>query len=259
MSVRVSNTDFTVDIDIVLTADSEISMIEGTASIKASADETVEIDLVYDGSSISKVGEDIIRISVTAGDDSAPVSIVLRLTTEKYSDESSKYAVLLEITESEETITGSASIYFPAKSTAKVSSKAKLYLDHGTKIINSYPKYLARAESLNNEMMEILSSGDFSTMPSSWVTYDSATGIYFLTEIYSSGGSYTSTTYSSPDAFRYAYAYTQNYGGFKKEGSPLAEREARRLAELILKDTPDGVENLYGTFYTYTYIEEYDV
>ena len=250
-----------LELDADLSSDGNVSKLNADLTVNIEENSTLDLILEYDSARASEVGKDIMsaRLLISSENES-PVTAMLYIKTEKYSAESAQYGITLEYFDDSQTITGTAKIYSPAKSSPKVSEKAKLYLNHGSKILFSYPTYLTKAENLNNQMMAILNSGNFSSLKTNWVTYDSDTGIYFLTSISSANGGYVSTTYSSPDAFRYAYLYPQNLGGFKKEGMSLAEKEARRLAELILEDLPnDATGSLIGTFYTYTYIEDYDV
>lgn len=250
-----------LELDADLSSDGNVSNLKLDLKADVEESQTLNFSLEYDSALASKVGENVISARLLfSTDNENSVTITLRVETEAYTKENAQYTVMLEVPNGAESIIGTAKIYSPAKATPKVSKKASLYLNHGSKILFSYPTYLSKAENLNNQMMAILNSGNFSSLKSNWVTYDSDTGIYFLTSISSSNGGYVSTTYSSPDAFRYAYLYPQNLGGFKKEGMSLAEKEARRLAELILEDLPnDATGSLIGTFYTYTYIEDYDV
>lgn len=223
---------------------------------------TVTMNITYDSSAISKVGEAVASVHVDIVRADAPnSSFDIWVITQVYSQESAYYFVRIltsEDTSSDQVSTGSTKIYSPANSEPKISDRANLYFKHGSNIITNYPAYLAKAEALNNQMISLL--GTSRPSASQWMTYDSATGIYYITTVTYSNGAYVSTTHSTPDAFRYAYGYAQNLGGFTKEGSSLAEREARRLAALIEKDIPKGASDIgFGSFYTYTYIAEYDV
>ena len=252
---------FELELNANLSNDGNVSNLRLDLKADIEENQAINFSLEYDSALASKVGENVISARLLfIADNENSVTITFRVETEAYTKENAQYTVMLEVPNGAESIIGTAKIYSPAKSTPKVSKKASLYLNHGSKILFSYPTYLTKAENLNNQMMAILNSGNFSSLKTNWVTYDSDTGIYFLTSISSANGGYVSTTYSSPDAFKYAYLYPQNLGGFKKEGMSLAEKEARRLAELILQDVPsDATGSLIGTFYTYTYIENYDV
>lgn len=250
-----------LEIDAALSNDGDIENLKVDLITNIEEKQTLDLKLEYDKSSASRVGNNIIsaRLLLTAENENS-VNILFHIRTDEYSTESAQYTVMLEYPDGDKTATGTAKIYSPAKSNPKVSTKASLYLNHGSKILLSYPDYLEKAESLNNQMMGILNSGNFSSLKTNWVTYDAATGIYFLTSISSANGGYISTTYSSPDAFKYAYVYPQNLGGFKKEGSSYAERDALRIFELIAEDVPAGtVKSTRNTFYTYTYIDKYDL
>ena len=261
MLFRMSSDASELEIDADLSNNGDITKLKVGLITSIEENQTLNFNLEYDKSLASKVGENMIsaRLLLTA-ENKTPVNANIYIKTDEYSEGSAKYRILLDYSGGNESATGTAKIYFPAKSSPTISQKMGLYLNHGSKILNSYPEYVKKCESLNNEMMSILSSGDFSSLKSNYVTYDSSTDIYFLTNISYVNGGYVSTTYSSPDAFRYAYYYPQNLGGFKKEGSSYAERDALRIFELVAEDIPAGTENNTGNnFYTYTYIENYDI
>ena len=250
-----------LELDADLSSDGNVSNLKLDLKAYVEGSQTLNFSLEYDSALASKVGENVISARLLfSADNENSVTITFRVKTEAYTKENAQYTVMLEVPNGAESIIGTAKIYSPAKSSPKVSEKAKLYLNHGSKILFSYPTYLTKAENLNNQMMAILNSGNFSSLKTNWVTYDSTTDIYFLTNVTNENGTYVSTTYSSPDAFKYAYLYPQNLGGFKKEGSSYAERDALRIFELVAEDIPSAtVASTGNTFYTYTYIENRDL
>lgn len=257
LKLEINNIQVSLTLNATLSSDGVISKVD--ANIQADSDSPFSIAISYDKTALSKIGEVAATVTLEFLNDGELATLHLSLNTDEYSEETAKYSVNLEYHSKTENGDGKGYVYFPAKSTPIVSKQSKLYLNHGTNILKNYPTYLKKAESLNSEMLELLSSGNFGTIYANYYTYDSYTGIYYITSVSSVTGGYTSTTYSSPDAFRYAYVYNQNLGGFKNTTMTKAESYARTLAPLIDNDKPENSGYGTGTFWTYTYIEDYDI
>lgn len=252
-----TNGDISMTIDSVISKDGVLKSAEANISGVMSEGESFVATVVYDSDAFTKVGEKGLRadIEFSNGGDTAKIGIYVN--TDEFDSASSKkkHTVSIEYYGSGENGRLSATVYSPAKSSPDISNKSELHLNHGSNILKNYTAYKAKAQSLNDEMTALISSGSFGMLHTNYMTYDRITGIYYITSISPVNGSYVCTTYSSPDAFRTAYACRQNLGGFKNEALSKAESYARKLTPLLTEDREYGS----GDYCTYTYVEEYDV
>ena len=60
------------------------------------------------------------------------------VNTDEFTQTGSKHTVAIEYSGSDESVNGSAAVYFPAKSSPTVTKASKLHLDHGTSILKNY-------------------------------------------------------------------------------------------------------------------------
>lgn len=260
-SIYYSGYEYELDAEAALSEkDGELLSLTAEITLVENKSEELTLTLSYDGSAKDIQGATTIISGSLVGalEEMDPTNISFSVKTVSVSDGEKKYTLTVTNEDNpNEKITGT--VYSPARIEPKMSKKANLCLRHGTNILFDYQKYLEKANEINEEITAILASGDLSGVKTAYVTYSTARGIYYITEVTAANGGYVARTYSSPDAFMIGYLYPQNRGDFRKPSNSQAYNDAQGMAYVINDDKPPVNGGLTGDFYTYTYIDEYDL